>query len=98
MSDPLRVVAYVDIKPGEEAAVQAAARECAVGSRAEQGCLEFTVHRPAGENGRLVFVETWQSKAALETHMQTAHFKKFAAVVERSAKGPPDIQELEPLF
>jgi len=98
MAGQIRVVAYVDIKPGEEAATENAARDCAQASRSEESCIEYTVNRPAGQAGRLVFVETWQNKAALEAHMQTPHFKSFVSVLERSAKGPPDIQELEPIF
>lgn len=49
----------------------------------EEGCLQFDVLEPQGEDDQVVLYEIYSSKAAFEAHHLTDHFRAFA-----SANGP----------
>jgi len=95
MSETLQVVAIIQVKPGQRSAVQAAFAPAIVASRAEPGCVRYDLFADSSNPQRLVMVEEWASKAALELHMSTLHFKEF--VSQAGALIDLDIIELTPL-
>jgi quinol monooxygenase YgiN len=95
MSETLQVVAIINVKPGHRAAVQAAFAPAIVASRAEPGCLRYELFADSTNAERLVMVEEWASKAALELHTSSAHFKELVRLA--GALIDLDIIELTPL-
>jgi quinol monooxygenase YgiN len=45
--------------------------------RKERGCRRFDVLEPEGEDDRIVLYEIYDSRADLETHVASAHYKSF---------------------
>lgn len=74
---PVKIVALVAVKPGEEDAFVAAARTCVAASRAEAGVLHYDLWREAEGERRFVFNELYVDDAAVQAHMASDHFKAF---------------------
>ncbi|TAL95405.1 MAG: antibiotic biosynthesis monooxygenase [Paraburkholderia sp.] len=71
------VVAISVAKPGCEEQL----REAMVGivgpTRKEPGALQYDLHRDVKEPRRFVFVERWESEAALAAHAKSAHIAAY---------------------
>ena len=50
-------------------------------SRKEQGNIDYNLYSNTGD-GTLLFVEKWESKEILDSHLQTEHFNKFGENIE----------------
>lgn len=83
-------------KPGRGDEAQAAFREVAVPTHAEDGCILFALHRVTGDPERLVLVERWESREALDAHIATDHLAAFRAGSADLWETPPEIVLLEP--
>jgi quinol monooxygenase YgiN len=46
-------------------------------TRKEEGCIAYNLHQDNEDPALFIFYETWQSSAALDMHMDSAHFKGF---------------------
>lgn len=46
-------------------------------TRMEAGCVEYVIARDTKEAGVLTVIECWESRAALDAHMQTPHFTEY---------------------
>lgn len=88
---PVKVVALVTVKPGDEDAFVAAARVCVAATRAEPGVLHYELWREAEGERRFVFNELYVDQAAVQAHMTSDHFKAFGAAARGLAAGRPDI-------
>lgn len=97
MSEDIRVAALLHAKPGEEDAVRAAALACVEPSRAEKTNHLYTFNQDSEDPSLFVFIEHWASKAALDAHMQTPHFKTLAAALEGKLSRPMQVHVLKPL-
>lgn len=75
--------------------VRALALEHVHRSRAEPGCLSHAVHIDAEDPLRLVFFETWQDRAALDTHFAVLASGDFVRAATKLAAGPPSIEIYE---
>lgn len=51
-------------------------------TRAEEGCIEYNLYDPVGSENILLFVEKWDGKEFLESHVQQDHFIKFGSAIE----------------
>lgn len=95
MSQPLRVVATIPFKPGNQAAADAAIGVCIVETRKEAGCREYSGYRSKDRPDSITMVELWDDKAALEQHMDTPHFKALFAALGPLLDGKPEILTLD---
>lgn len=50
--------------------------------RDERGCRRFDVCRPRDTANRVFLYEIYDDEAAFQAHLQTAHFKSFAAATK----------------
>jgi quinol monooxygenase YgiN len=64
-------------------------------SRAEPGCLLHSVHRDVENDLRLVFVEHWADRAALDAHFGVPASGEFVTAVSSLAAEPPTIEIYE---
>jgi quinol monooxygenase YgiN len=64
-------------------------------SRAEPGCIAHGVHRDCENPNRLVFVEEWVDRAALEQHFQVPASRRFVAELVALSVEAPIIQIYE---
>jgi quinol monooxygenase YgiN len=60
-------------------------------SRTEPGCISHGVHRDVENPLRLVFIEQWADRAALEAHFAQPGSADFVAAVGRLAVTPPTL-------
>jgi quinol monooxygenase YgiN len=74
---PVVLVALLDVKPGGEDEALAALETVIEASHTEEDCVKYALHRDNQTPTRFVFVEKWNSQAALDAHMQTPHYKEL---------------------
>lgn len=69
------------------------------GSRAEEGCIDYTYALDAFDPGLVRVIEKWRDKAALEAHLRTVHIAEWRAqcsalaVSERELTGYETVDE-----
>jgi quinol monooxygenase YgiN len=80
-SDQLIIIAESHAKPGKADALRTALLTMIEPSRAEPGCVQYTLHEDTAEPGHFYFYEVWKDAAAFEFHTQTPHFKAFGPKV-----------------
>ena len=67
-------------------------------SRAEPGCISYTIYR-AKDDPTLFFIhEEWRDQAALEAHNATGHFKEYGMNGLRPISVTREVVFGEPLF
>jgi quinol monooxygenase YgiN len=55
-------------------------------TRAEKGCIDYNLYEPIDSENTLLFVEKWEGKEFLESHLKQTHFLKFDENIENFAK------------
>jgi (4S)-4-hydroxy-5-phosphonooxypentane-2,3-dione isomerase len=77
------VTVEFDIDPAQLAAFMPWMSESAKASlRDEKGCRHFDVCRPRDVPNRVFLYEIYDDEAAFQAHLQTDHFKAFAAATK----------------
>ena len=69
------IVATLKVKDGQQAAFEDIANQLVAASRAEPGCLEYTLWR-TDDSTVYMFVERYQSPEAVEAHKKSDHFRQ----------------------
>ena len=64
-------------------------------SRTEPGCLLHSVHRDVEDELRLVFIEHWADRAALDAHFEVPASGAFVRAISALAAAPPTIELYE---
>ena len=73
----ISVIVEEKVKEGQlEAFVEYMAEMIAI-TRQEDGCIAYGLHEAVDGSGSVVMIESWESKEALDRHMESEHFKKF---------------------
>ena len=82
----LPVVAVIKAKPGKESDLQEVLTGLLGPSHAEKGCVRYALHRSVEDPRTFVFIEKWESPAALQSHLGSAHvraaFARQAELIE----------------
>ncbi|GFK92845.1 Putative monooxygenase [Fundidesulfovibrio magnetotacticus] len=76
---PVAVVATVVARPGCEAAVEARLRALVAPSRTDKGCIRYVLHKSQDDPRVFVFMEAWESRALLQSHLETEHIAAWRA-------------------
>ena len=69
----------------------AAAKSCITASRAEPGCLSYTLLQDPYDKTTFFFFEEWKNQKAIDEHFGTPHFKAFGAQLKDLIAGAPAI-------
>ena len=75
MTDRVTVVARFKAKSGSEEHVGLALKGLLAPTRAEQGCINYDLHRSLDDPSVFVFHENWTSRAMLDRHLQSPHIQ-----------------------
>lgn len=75
------LISTAHLKPGTRDKCLAPARVCIEASLKDPGCIAYDLNFSVTDPDRMVFVEVWESKAALDQHFQTPHFKTWRAAI-----------------
>ncbi|GAB0107100.1 hypothetical protein JMUB6875_60920 [Nocardia sp. JMUB6875] len=84
----------ITTQPGRGQEQVAAFERLAPIVRAEQGCLQYDLHRVTGDADRFVLLEEWSSKEALAAHDITPHMIEADAASPTFRAGPAQVIEL----
>ena len=76
---PLTVVATIVAKPGKEAETEAVLLALIAPSRQDAGCIQYDLHSDLENPRAFLFTEIWESRAALDRHLETPHLTAFKA-------------------
>ena len=73
------VIAELTLKPGSAERAAAEARKAVAGTNTEAGCIFYQMHLNVSDPTKLIVVERWQSREALDAHLHTPHLKAWRA-------------------
>lgn len=76
------LTAHVTTKQGKQAEFVQNAQDCIRETRKEKGNISYILLADTENSCKLMFFEEWESQAALDLHVETAHFKRFAAATK----------------
>ncbi|HVF56675.1 MAG TPA: putative quinol monooxygenase [Pyrinomonadaceae bacterium] len=71
------VLARARSKPGAEERLKAELLSLVEPSRRDHGCINYDLHQSADDPALFMFHENWESRAALEAHLDTPHLEAF---------------------
>ena len=86
------VTGSVETHPESRAEVLRLSLEHVMRSRLEPGCLLHSVHHDAENPNRLVFLEHWVDRDALDTHFRVPASGAFAKSLGALATVPPTLE------
>ncbi|WP_371655919.1 MULTISPECIES: putative quinol monooxygenase [unclassified Streptomyces] len=95
MSQPVRLHILITTLPGRGQEQVDAFERLAPIVRAEQGCLQYDLHRVVDDPDRFVLVELWASRDALAAHDVTVHMVAADAASPAFRAGPAQAIEVE---
>ena len=85
----LIVIGSATAAPGRRDELVAAARAVAAATRNDRGCLAYSFAADVEDADRILGVEVWADRTALEEHMTHAHTAEFLLVAPGLAAGEP---------
>ena len=74
--DQIAVTAILKPIEGQEEAVLRVLQEVLMGSRAEDGNIQYDVHQSI-EDSTFVIYEVWKDQQAIETHINSEHYETY---------------------
>lgn len=74
------VAAKVTAAPGKRDAFIEAAQPCIAATRREEGCRLYELYASSEHPDKLMYYEHWESRAALDKHLASAHMSEFGKV------------------
>ncbi len=75
------LISTAQLKPGTRGKCLAPALVCIEASRKDAGCIAYDLNLSVSDPDRMVFIEVWESRAALDAHFQTDHFRAWRAAI-----------------
>jgi len=79
---------FAKAKPGSEDVVEKLILDLVEPLRAEDGAIEFHVHRDRADRSLFVIYESFRSKAHLEKHLAQPHTQEFRRLIQPHVEGP----------
>jgi len=89
------VHAYSEVKNDMAQDYIKAAGRCVEATRKENGNHFYSLYTDSANPLKFVVVEEWESKAALDAHMQAPHFAEFRAQTKDLLVAPSDVKIYE---
>ena len=86
------VVGRVQTDAGKRAELVRIGQAVAAASRLEPGCISYRLYQDAENENDFVFVEEWESDAALQRHFATSHVAEFLQAIPATIVAPPDVK------
>ena len=88
------VVAHIQAKPSQEAAVREVLEGFIAPTLQENGCLRYELFVDLDDPTKFTFIEEWASRDALNVHGQSAHITAGRAKMPELLAGPSWVQVL----
>ncbi len=80
----LTILAHITAKPHAIEFVEAELRKLIAITRAEEGCLQYDLHRDNDNPAHFVFYENWASRELWQKHMNAPHLAAYMKATESS--------------
>ncbi len=80
----LTILAHVTAEPHAIEFVEAELQELIAITRAEEGCLQYDLHRDNDNPAHFVFYENWASRELWQKHMSAPHLAAYMKATESS--------------
>ncbi|WP_338779446.1 putative quinol monooxygenase [Metabacillus sp. FJAT-52054] len=77
----ITINAIMKAKSGKEEQLFGEMKKALAPSRAEEGCISYDLHRSKEDPGVFVFYENWKDQAAVDAHMQSAHYQAYREAI-----------------
>lgn len=74
---PLTILAQITAAPGKEDLVRAELEKLVPITRAEEGCIQYDLHRDNENPGFFAFQESWESREVWQNHMKAPHLAAY---------------------
>lgn len=87
------VAGYARSRPEARQEARAAMVEVAEATRQEAGCIDYRFFNDLVDPDLFFIFEQWESDAALEAHLRTAHVAAFFAKVPGFVAEPPRVDK-----
>jgi quinol monooxygenase YgiN len=94
---PLVVLAALHAVAGREDEARATIQAVQLETHKEPGCLLYALHVDEADPCAFVFVEAWESDAALDAHLASAHVQHLIAKSDELFDRPVEIRRLTAL-
>ena len=91
----LIVLGSATAAPGHRDKLVAAARTIADATREDRGCLAYSFAADLEDPDRILSIEIWADRAALDDHMAHPHTTEFLRVAPGLVAGEPDMSFYE---
>lgn len=85
------VVATITAQAGKEQEVKDLLLSILEPTRAEDGCVLYTLHQAQDDPATFVFYENWDSRAALDTHLASPGLQEGLAALGKLVAAAPVI-------
>lgn len=95
MSQKITVVARLKARDGMESRVKSELLKMVEETHKEPGCINYDLHSSIDDPKTFLFHENWESRAALDKHMQTSHFLRLSSLVPELFSEDPEIKLYE---
>jgi len=82
IDETLTIVAVVTVKPEFKEDVLKAIKTVVDATRKESDCIFYDVFEDVNNPLKFVFIETWKSQAAIDSHNKSAHLNDFKKAIE----------------
>jgi quinol monooxygenase YgiN len=85
------------LKEGALEGILPIARKLIAETVKEEGCKRYELVRDISDANHLLILETWESRAHLDAHSQSTHFKTFIPQMDSYLTEPSDVTVTEAL-
>jgi quinol monooxygenase YgiN len=97
MSKQITIIARLKAKPGFESRLEEAAKNLIEPTRAEEGCIDYVLHRDLEDTTVYYFYENWRSQEDLDRHFQSPHIRRVMEIAPEILAEPLRLTRLEML-
>ena len=95
MTNTLHLLASMRAKKDQIEALKAELEKLLAPTHAEAGCIRYEMWQNREDPAEFVFVEEWESDAALVAHFQTPHMKEGVPRIEALLDGMLDLRKFD---
>ncbi len=92
----LTIVANIHADPDQIELVRAELEKLVPVTRAEQGCIQYDLHRDNDNPAHFMFYETWQSRELWQAHMNAPHLAAYGQTTH-GAIAKATLYEMSPI-
>ncbi|WP_319502350.1 putative quinol monooxygenase [uncultured Draconibacterium sp.] len=90
----ITIVAKFIVNKGQESTFLKLVEELGEASRAEDGNIEYVLHKKVDDPSTYCLIEKWKDRAAIDFHNSTPHFSSTVPKIGELAEVTVDLYEL----